>query len=186
MAKDSPDRIDEGLNRVIGIASTAVCPPAFLNIKDAFGFSAAQDLGMFCYQCEQTMGGIGCTKIGMCGKKPEVAALHDLLIHALKGLAAVAVAARQKGIEDVEVNRFVPMATFSTLTNVDFDPKRFVALIRKTVELRERIRSKAALSIDTIPNSGPAVTIRSSLKKCRKIAWSSHLPAASFASLIRI
>ena len=54
-------------------------------------------------------------------------------------------AARQKGIEDVEVNRFIPMATFSTLTNVDFDPKRFVVLIRKTVELRDRIKAKAGV-----------------------------------------
>jgi hydroxylamine reductase len=143
----------------IGIATTTMCPPGWLNIKSAFGFSAAeQELGMFCYQCEQTANGTGCTKIGVCGKKPDVAALHDLLIHALKGLSAYAVAARQKGVEDPEINRFVPMATFSTLTNVDFDPKRFAALIRKTVELRDRLKTKAAIAAENLPLTGGPVS----------------------------
>jgi hypothetical protein len=141
-------------NSAISLASTVVCQPALLNVKDAFGFASAQELGMFCYQCEQTADGTGCTKIGVCGKKPEIAALHDLLIHSLKGLSVIAAAARQKGVDDVEVNRFVPAAMFSTLTNVDFDPKRFVALIQKTVDLRERLRKKAGVSIDNLPVSG--------------------------------
>jgi hydroxylamine reductase len=147
-------------NSTISFAAAAMCPPALVNITEAFGISPQQQLGMFCYQCEQTANGTGCTKLGVCGKKPEVAALHDLLIHALKGLSVVAVAARQKGINDVEVNRFVPMATFSTLTNVDFDPKRFVILINKTVELRDRIKNKAALSVETLPVSGTAITFK--------------------------
>ncbi len=148
----------------ISLATTTLCPPALLNIKDAFGSTAEQELGMFCYQCEQTANGTGCTKIGVCGKKPEIAALHDLLIHSLKGLSVVAVAARKKGIEDAEVNRFVPMAMFSTLTNVDFDAKRFVTLIQKTVELRDKLKAKAALSTEALPVTGTAVTYKPASK----------------------
>lgn len=97
---------------------------------------------MFCYQCEQTAKGEGCTKLGVCGKEPEVAALQDLLIYALKGLSVVAVAARKLGITDRDVNVFTCEATFSTLTNVDFDAKRFPALIEKCVKLREGLKEK--------------------------------------------
>ena len=62
---------------------------------------------MFCNQCEQTARGTGCTKVGVCGKQPEVAALQDLLIYALQGLSQVAVQARAKGVSDAAVNRFI-------------------------------------------------------------------------------
>ncbi len=97
---------------------------------------------MFCYQCEQASNGKGCTKIGVCGKDPEVSALQDLLIYSLKGLALHAVAGRKVGVIDQDVNVFMSKALFSTLTNVDFDPKRFETLIRKSVELREKLGSK--------------------------------------------
>jgi hydroxylamine reductase len=97
---------------------------------------------MFCYQCEQTAKGEGCTVRGVCGKDPEVAALQDLLIYSLQGLAQVAVAGRQVGVSDREVNVFTCEACFSTLTNVDFDPPRFVALINRSVELRKRLAEK--------------------------------------------
>ena len=97
---------------------------------------------MFCYQCEQTAKGEGCTKIGVCGKQPDVAALQDLLIYALKGLSLVAVEGRKVGVSDKEVNVFTVQAAFSTLTNVDFDPQRFVPMINRTVELRERLKGK--------------------------------------------
>jgi hydroxylamine reductase len=148
----------------IGIATTTICPPILLNIHDAFGFTAEQELGMFCYQCEQTANGTGCTKIGVCGKRPDVSALQDLLVHALKGLAVAAVEARKKGIEDVEINRFVPTTLFSTLTNVDFDPKRFVLLIQKTVEYRDRLRAKAALSNEALQAAGTSATYRPASK----------------------
>lgn len=86
---------------------------------------------MFCYQCEQTAKGEGCTKVGVCGKQPEVAALQDLLTYTVKGLSQVAVAARKAGVVDDSINRFTCEAIFSTLTNVDFDPDRFVGLIRE-------------------------------------------------------
>ncbi len=101
---------------------------------------------MFCYQCEQTSKGEGCTKIGVCGKTADVAALQDLLIYALKGLALVANAARRHKLDVTEVSRFTLQATFSTLTNVDFDPARFVALIGKCVTLREDLKQKVKLA----------------------------------------
>lgn len=97
---------------------------------------------MFCYQCEQTSQGTGCTKIGVCGKQPDVAGLQDLLVYALKGLSQYAVAARKKGIVDDEVNAFTVKALFSTLTNVDFDSDRFVELINKCVELRSKLEKQ--------------------------------------------
>ena len=97
---------------------------------------------MFCYQCEQAAKGVGCTIQGVCGKNPEVAALQDLLIYSLQGLSQVAVAGRQVGISDREVNVFTVKAAFSTLTNVDFDPQRFVKLIQQGVQLRDGLKAK--------------------------------------------
>ena len=97
---------------------------------------------MFCFQCEQTSKGEGCTKIGVCGKKPEVAALQDLLIHTVKGLSLYAVEGRKLGVNDDDVNKFACEAIFSTLTNVDFDPERFVQLINEGVNLRDSLKEK--------------------------------------------
>ena len=95
---------------------------------------------MFCFQCEQTAKGKGCTQMGVCGKNPEVAALQDLLIYLLKGYSQVAVAGRKKGIYLVEDDRFVTRAMFSTLTNVNFDPARIVEIIQDAVQRREWLR----------------------------------------------
>jgi hydroxylamine reductase len=99
---------------------------------------------MFCYQCEQTAKGNGCTQIGVCGKQPEVSALQDLLVYSVKQLSIYAAAGRKSGIVDPDVNRFTARAMFSTLTNVDFDPQRFAALINQSVELRETLKEKIA------------------------------------------
>ena len=95
---------------------------------------------MFCYQCEQTLKGEGCVKAGVCGKQPDVAALQDLLIYVLKGLAQVAVEARQAGIVDGEANVFTVRALFATLTNVNFDRECFIGLINECVGQRERLK----------------------------------------------
>jgi len=97
---------------------------------------------MFCYQCEQTAKGTGCTVQGVCGKLPEVAALQDLLLYSLMGLSRVAVEGRKVGISDNDVNAFTVKAAFSTLTNVEFDPDRFVDLIRQSTILREKLKSQ--------------------------------------------
>jgi hydroxylamine reductase len=99
---------------------------------------------MFCFQCEQTAKGEGCTKIGVCGKNHDVASLQDLLMYALKGLSQVAVEGRKVGVTDTDTNRFTCKATFSTLTNVDFDPARFVEIINECVTRREALKQKVA------------------------------------------
>ncbi|MCU0821035.1 MAG: hydroxylamine reductase [Spirochaetes bacterium] len=97
---------------------------------------------MFCYQCEQTVKGEGCIQAGACGKNPDVASLQDLLIHALKGLSLVAVEGLPLGLVGDEINHFTCKGIFSTLTNVNFDPARFVDLIRTAVKLREDLKHK--------------------------------------------
>ena len=111
---------------------------------------------MFCFQCEQTSKGEGCTKIGVCGKKPEVAALQDLLMYAVKGLSLVAVAGRKAGIRDPEIDHFACEAIFSTLTNVDFDPSRFAELIHQTVEFRDELKAKVTAAGEAGFPEGPA------------------------------
>jgi len=112
---------------------------------------------MFCYQCEQTAKGEGCTKIGVCGKEPEVAALQDLLTYALIGLSQQAVEGRKVGVSDRDVNVFTVKAAFSTLTNVDFDPDRFVELIHQAVAKREQLAKKVKAAGGKVDfPSGPA------------------------------
>ncbi len=97
---------------------------------------------MFCYQCEQTAGGKGCTKIGVCGKQPDVAALQDLLVYALRGLSQIALEGRKVGVNDPGVGAFVCKALFSTLTNVNFDAGRIAELTRKAVALRDALKGR--------------------------------------------
>ncbi len=111
---------------------------------------------MFCFQCEQTAKGTGCTKGGVCGKSHEVACLQDLLLYAVKGLSLFAVEARKKGISDAAVNRFTCEAVFSTLTNVDFDPARFVTLIKDCVAKRENLKKQVAAAGGKTDFSEPA------------------------------
>ncbi|WP_319586526.1 hydroxylamine reductase [uncultured Desulfobulbus sp.] len=113
---------------------------------------------MFCNQCEQTAKGIGCNIAGVCGKNEEVADLQDLLIHALQGLALFAQEGRKKGIIDDATDLFALEAIFSTLTNVDFDPDRFVVLINKAVELREAMKVKVAAAGGTTDFTEPPAT----------------------------
>lgn len=120
---------------------------------------------MFCYQCEQAAKGKGCDKMGVCGKDPEVAALQDLLVYALTGLAVVAVEGRKAGIVDSEINVFTAKALFSTLTNVNFDPERMVELIRKCVNLREGLKNKIKKAGGKPDEKDKAVTFQSATSK---------------------
>ena len=95
---------------------------------------------MFCYQCEQTAKGEGCTKVGVCGKQPDVAALQDLLVYALAELSFYAAEGRKVKVVDREVNVFTTEALFATLTNVNFDHTRFVVLINRAVALRDTLK----------------------------------------------
>ncbi|MDR1546717.1 MAG: hydroxylamine reductase [Deltaproteobacteria bacterium] len=98
---------------------------------------------MYCWQCEQTLNGTGCVKSGVCGKTAETAALSDLLMYALKGLAWAAARARREGRPDLEADRCLTRGLFATLTNVDFDPNSLSALIDQAVELRDRLKVPA-------------------------------------------
>ncbi len=93
---------------------------------------------MFCYQCEQTARGTGCTVQGVCGKDPDTAALQDLLVYATKGLAMYAHRARELGVSDRELNVFTVEALFSTLTNVNFEPERLGRLLYRAADLKDR------------------------------------------------
>jgi len=133
--------------------------PSLLASKDAFAKKGSKQK-MFCYQCEQTMGGKGCTRIGVCGKTPEVAALQDLLIHTLKGLSIAAAAGRTLGISDPHTNEFTCMAMFSTLTNVEFDPYRFEDLLQESVGLRDKMIQKVTAAGGKIENTSDALTLK--------------------------
>ena len=116
-------------------------------------------MNMFCNQCEQTARG-GCTTIGVCGKKHEVAALQDLLTYAVRGLSHVTVSGRSVEINDAEINRFSMKAIFSTLTNVNFDPTRLETLIRETVKKREILKNKISSGGGNILFDDPATTFQ--------------------------
>ncbi len=97
-------------------------------------------MNMFCYQCEQTAKGTGCTAHGVCGKDPETAALQDLLLYAVKGISMYAHRARQLGLADPAVDVFTIKALFTTLTNVNFDPNRLVQFLRKAGQMQKQAK----------------------------------------------
>jgi hydroxylamine reductase len=97
-------------------------------------------MSMFCYQCEQTAKGTGCTVQGVCGKDETTATLQDLLVHAVKGIAMYAKRARELGKTDREINVFTLEALFSTITNVDFDPERLQKILIKAAAMRDKAR----------------------------------------------
>lgn len=94
---------------------------------------------MFCYQCQETSHNIACEIRGMCGKDPRVAALQDYLLFTLRGLSAVGVQARARGVADPATDRFVAAALFATLTNVNFDPQRIYDLARESLRRRDEL-----------------------------------------------
>jgi hydroxylamine reductase len=96
---------------------------------------------MFCYQCEQTAKGTGCTAHGVCGKDPETAALQDLLVHIAEGVSQYAHRARMLGVSHRPADLFVVDALFTTVTNVDFDPERVAETIRRGAAVRGEIKT---------------------------------------------
>lgn len=108
-------------------------------------------MSMFCFQCQETAKGTGCTIKGVCGKSDDVANLQDLLIYTLKGISIYGVKAREKGIENEEVNKFVMDSLFTTITNANFDRAVFIKRIRKALELREIMKAvceKAGIALN--------------------------------------
>ena len=100
-------------------------------------FMSPQAYQMFCYQCEQTAHGAGCTKMGICGKTPNVSALQDLLIYLLKGLSAAAINAREFKINTDKIDHFICQGLFATITNVNFDENALVSLIKQASQHRD-------------------------------------------------
>ncbi len=143
----------------MGIAASALLPSIF-NSSNAFGSTDSTVNEMFCYQCEQTMGGKACTRIGVCGKTPEVAALQDLLVHTLKGLSIAAAAGRRVNISDAETNHFTCMAMFATLTNVEFDPYRLEDLLHTSVSLRNQMIKQVKAAGGNISSTSDSLTLK--------------------------
>jgi hydroxylamine reductase len=97
---------------------------------------------MFCYQCEQTAKGTGCTIAGVCGKTADVATLQDLLVYMLRGLSQLTMEAGKAGIRDEKIDVFTCEALFATLTNVNFDPESMASYIRKTADYQGQIHDR--------------------------------------------
>lgn len=106
---------------------------------------------MFCFQCQETAGCAGCTKFGVCGKSPELANMQDLLIYATKGLSEVTTRIRKEGKKvDKELNHFITLNLFTTITNANFDNEVFYGRVKETLrikrELTEKLDNKENLS----------------------------------------
>lgn len=95
---------------------------------------------MFCYQCQETAKGTGCTVRGVCGKTSDVANLQDLLLFILKGIAHYRVQLRALDAVDHSADRFILDGLFMTITNANFDKQRFVEKIKEAIKLREQLK----------------------------------------------
>jgi hydroxylamine reductase len=106
---------------------------------------------MFCYQCQETARGNGCTKVGVCGKKPELSGMLDLLVYVTKGLSCVTTKIREEGKEvSKDVNHLVTVNLFTTITNANFDRDAIIARIKETLAVKEELRKQLA-STDALP-----------------------------------
>ena len=103
----------------------------------------AMEYPMFCYQCEQTAGGKGCTKMGVCGKTTEIEALQDLLIYQIKGISCYAKEIVEKGENvDKSIVTFIENSLFTTLTNVNFDADFHVEMLKESQRIKEKVRKQ--------------------------------------------
>ncbi|RRJ16991.1 hydroxylamine reductase [Lachnoanaerobaculum orale] len=108
---------------------------------------------MFCYQCQETAGNTGCTQVGVCGKKPEVAKMQDLLIYVSKGISAITTRLRAEGKEvSKEVNHLVTLNLFITITNANFDNDAITARIKKTLEVKKELLNELS-NKDNLPEA---------------------------------
>ena len=126
-------------------------------------------MSMFCYQCEQASKGTGCTVIGVCGKQPDVAALQDLLVYTLKGIAFWADKAREKGVKDQEIDRFMIDGLFTTVTNVDFDTEAVAKFVAEGVRLRDKAKGLAGVYDGAVPSAAQSWTLPGTLAEQVKL-----------------
>lgn len=110
---------------------------------------------MFCFQCQETAGGTGCTRVGVCGKLPETAALQDLLVYTTKGISAATAMLRDAGIKiDKDINHLVTTNLFVTITNANFDNDAIIERIVCTLDAkRELLKQLRDSNIDTLPDA---------------------------------
>ena len=113
---------------------------------------------MFCYQCQETAKGTGCTIKGVCGKTPEVAGIQDVMMYFLRGMSVYANIGREHGIKDPQIDKYIFEGLFMTITNANFDKQRFIDKLRIGFKLRIYFENKlesAGISIDksTLPEA---------------------------------
>ncbi len=97
---------------------------------------------MFCFQCQETAKNTGCTKVGVCGKEPELAGLQDVMIYLLKGLSVYAEIGRKKGIENDKINSFTLYGLFMTITNANFNKSHFIEKLKEGMRLKESFKNQ--------------------------------------------
>ena len=109
-------------------------------------------MSMFCYQCQEAMGGRGCTKVGMCGKNSDLAYLQDVLIYVTKELSRLGNILDGEGVEVEDLDRFIVESLFMTITNANFDEERFNKKIREAlkyeIDIKNELREKKLLKDD--------------------------------------
>ena len=111
----------------------------------------AMDNPMFCFQCQEAAGNVGCTKVGVCGKQPEVANIQDAIVYATKGLSEVTTRLRAEGKPvDQSTNHLITLNLFTTITNANYDEDVFIAKIKETIKIKdtlmEQLSDKSGLS----------------------------------------
>ncbi len=107
---------------------------------------------MFCYQCEQTAGGKGCTKLGVCGKTPEIANLQDLLIYQLKGISFYAKHLLDSGLNvDKSIVSFIENCLFTTLTNVNFNVDDHIHLLKQSRDIKSNLKNMIGITDHVTP-----------------------------------
>ncbi len=116
-------------------------------------------MSMFCYQCQETAKGIGCTVKGVCGKTDDVANLQDTLLFVLKGISWFNEKLRTKGLNPAKADKFVFDGLFSTITNANFDKNHFVKRIRAALEMRNELHQKCKEASVSLPEALPEFAV---------------------------
>ncbi|WP_198158781.1 hydroxylamine reductase [Robertmurraya korlensis] len=113
---------------------------------------------MFCYQCQETANGTGCTIAGICGKKDDLANMQDLLVYVVKGLGIVHTEARELGLKNSKVDEFIVNGLFMTITNANWDKNDFYNKVREGLNIREEIKSSIEKAGSKLANTSDFVT----------------------------
>lgn len=117
-------------------------------------------MSMFCYQCQETAKGTGCTMRGVCGKTADVSNLQDLLMYTLKGISVYALEARQAKIATPEADKFIMEGLFATITNANFDKEHFVVLVKQALIVRDNVKAalvKAGVKVEAANDSTKSI-----------------------------